>query len=71
VVVYREGERREQHALPDTPPDAFRAAARHGIDFFRTGSGPPVMDSAAARHVLDAVLAAVESSDRERPVDVA
>jgi predicted dehydrogenase len=70
VVVYREGELRAWHALPDEPPDAFRASAAHGIDWFRTGEGELLLDGAAARSVLVSLLAGLESSDRGVPVDL-
>jgi predicted dehydrogenase len=70
LVVYRDGEVRAWHALPDEPPDAFRASAAHGIDWFRTGAGDLLLDAGAARAVLVSLLAGLESSDRERPVDI-
>ena len=70
VVVYREGEVREYHALDDDPPDAFAASAAHAVDYFDHGKGPLVMDGAAARAVLVALLAGLESSKLGRAVDV-
>jgi predicted dehydrogenase len=70
VVVYRDGEVREYHALADEPPDAFAASAAHGIDWFRTGTGELSIDSATARNILVSLLTALESSDRGEPLDV-
>jgi hypothetical protein len=68
--VYRDGQVRAWHALPDEPPDAFRASAAHGIDWFRTGTGDLRLDGATARAVLVSLLAGLESSDRGMPVDI-
>ncbi|MCI3949588.1 MAG: Oxidoreductase domain protein [Acidimicrobiales bacterium] len=70
VVVYRDGQIRAWHALPDEPPDAFRASATHGIEWFRTGAGELLLDGATARAVLISLLAGLESSDRGVPVDI-
>ena len=70
VVVYRDGEMRAYHALADEPPDAFAASAANGIDYFMTGAGPLLLDGAAAREVLVALLAALESAHRGVRVDI-
>jgi predicted dehydrogenase len=70
VTLYRDGEVRAWHALPDEPPDAFRASAAHGIDWFRTGTGDLLLDGATARAVLVSLLTGLESSDLDRPLDV-
>jgi predicted dehydrogenase len=71
VVVYREGETRSYHALDDHPPAAFRGSLANGIDVF-TGRavGPPTLSGDDARHVLCALLTALESSARGVPLDV-
>ncbi len=71
VVVYRDGEMRGYHALPDLPPDAFAASAANGIDYFRTGAGELRLDLGTARDVLTSLLAALESSSRGVPIDIA
>ena len=70
VVVYRDGEMHAYHALADEPPDAFAASAAHGIDYFRTGEGELLIDGDAAREVLVALLAALDSAERGVPVDI-
>jgi predicted dehydrogenase len=70
VVVYRDGEVRGYHALPDEPPDAFRASAANGIDYFRAGAGELRLDAQTSRTVLAALLAGLNSSELVVPVDV-
>jgi predicted dehydrogenase len=70
LAVYRDGEVRTWHALPDEPPDAFRASAAHGVEWFRTGEGDLLLDGPTARAVLVSLLAGLESSALARPVDV-
>jgi predicted dehydrogenase len=66
VVLYRDGETREYHAIDDRPPDAFAAMTAAGIDFFTTAgaSPPPLLDGATARAVLQSLLTGLESSAR-------
>jgi predicted dehydrogenase len=70
VVMYRDGEMHEYHALADEPPDAFAASAANGIDYFRTGTGDVVIDGETARAVLCALLTGLESSTQGTPLDV-
>jgi len=70
LVAYCDGQVRAWHALPDEPPDAFRAAAAHGIEWLRTGAGDLLLDGETARAVLVSLLAGLESSELERPVDI-
>jgi predicted dehydrogenase len=70
VVVYRDGELRGYHAIDDTPPDAFRASTDHAIRWFRGEEPDLQMDGSTAREGLVALLAALESSDAQRPLDV-
>ena len=70
VVVYRDGEMQQFHALADEPPDAFTASAQNGIDYFRTGAGELLLDAPTARAVLVALLGALESAARGVPVDL-
>jgi predicted dehydrogenase len=71
VVVYKgEGEMRALHALDDDPPAAFRAQCAHGVEFFRSGRGTPVLDGATAREILNTLLTALDSSDQGVPLDV-
>jgi predicted dehydrogenase len=70
VVVYRDGEVRQYHALDDQPPDAFAASAANGIDYFRTANGPLLFDGETARAILATLLTALESAARGVPLDV-
>ena len=70
LVVYRNGETRAFHALDDRPPDAFRAQADHGLEFFRGEHAKPLLDGADGRDVLAALLTALDSSARGAPLDV-
>ncbi len=70
VVVYRDGEMREYHAIADEPPDAFAASAAYGIDYFRTGNGEVVLDGETARAVLLSLLTGLDSSTQGMPLDV-
>jgi predicted dehydrogenase len=70
VVVYREGEMRGYHALPDEPPDAFAASAANGIDYFRGSGEELLLDGATSRTVLSSLLTALESAAQGVPLDV-
>jgi len=71
LVVYRDGETRARHALPDRLPDSFAASAAHGLAHFRgETAGDPLMSGAVAREVLVALLGALESAQRGTPVDL-
>lgn len=70
LVLYRDGETRAFHDLDDRPPDAFRGSTAHAVAFYRGEAPAPVMDGAASRHVLAALMAALESNRLGRPVDV-
>jgi predicted dehydrogenase len=70
VVLYRDGETRSFHDLDDRPPDAFRASTAHAVAFYRGDVDQPVMDGAASRHVLAALMAALESDRLGHAVDV-
>jgi predicted dehydrogenase len=69
VLLYREGETRGFHSLDDRPPDAFRAMAANTVATFTEGAAP-LLEAADARHVLVALLAALESHRIGSPVDV-
>jgi predicted dehydrogenase len=69
VVLYREGEIRAFHALDDAPPDAFAAMAARTVEVFTAGAAP-LLDGSSARHVLVALLAALESNRTGSFVDV-
>jgi predicted dehydrogenase len=70
VVVYRDGEVREYHAVADEPPDAFAASAASGIAAFTTADAPVTVSGDDARAVLVSLLTALESSKRGVPLDV-
>jgi predicted dehydrogenase len=69
VVVYRDGEVRAFHALDDSLADGFRASTDHALAWLQ-GDARPDMDGETAFRVLRALIAAIESSTRGRPVDV-
>lgn len=71
VVVYRDGEVRAFHALPDQPTDAFAASAANGIDHLRGGGDGLLLDGATARTVLASLLTALDSARQGVPLDVA
>lgn len=71
VVMYRDGETRAFHDLDDRPPDAFRASTAHALAFYRGEVADPVMSAAASRHVLAALLAALDAHECGHAVDVA
>jgi predicted dehydrogenase len=70
VELYRDGETRSFHALDDHPTDAFRGSTDNGLSWFRGGGGELVMDGERSREVLATLLAALESSRLERPIDL-
>jgi predicted dehydrogenase len=71
LVVYRDGETVEHHAIPDRPPDAFAAMIAAGIERPRgTAGATPLLGATDAREVLRTLLAALESSTRSAPVDL-
>ncbi len=62
VEVYRDGEVRSFHTLDDNGDAGFKASTQHFVDVFRGRSDDVVMDGPTARHVLRALLAALDSS---------
>jgi predicted dehydrogenase len=64
LVVYRDGEIREYHALGDSLRDSFRASTDHWLRWLRTGEGDLLLDAETSREVLRFVLAALDSSRR-------
>ncbi|MSO79255.1 MAG: Gfo/Idh/MocA family oxidoreductase [Acidimicrobiia bacterium] len=70
VEVYKDGEIRAYHALPDTLPAGFEASTAHALQHLRGETTDLVMDGVSARAVLVALLAAVESGKTGVPVDV-
>jgi len=70
VEVYREGEIRSFHAIPDGGDAGFIASTRHLVDLMRGRESVPNMDGEIAHQVITALLAALESSKRGVPVDV-
>ena len=71
LVMYRDGETHAFHDLDDRPPDAFRASTDHALAFYRGEVAEAVMGPDAARHVLVALLGALESHAVAHVVDVA
>lgn len=70
LVVYREGEMRQFHALPDSPPDAFSALVARSVAYFKGHEPAPLMGGNMARRILSTLLAAIMSSERGRPIDI-
>jgi predicted dehydrogenase len=77
VVVYREGETRGYHTLPDRLPDSFAASTAHVLAYLRGDAAAdcpaprePVMSGEAARSVLATLLTALEASHEGRVADV-
>jgi predicted dehydrogenase len=70
VVLYRDGVLRGFHAIDDHPMDAFGGSTDHVLAWFRGERSELVMDGARSREVLVTLLAALESSRLERPVDL-
>ena len=71
VELYRDGVVRGFHAIDDHPTDAFRRFDRErALAWLRGGGGELLMDGERAREVLATLLAALESSRLERPIDL-
>jgi predicted dehydrogenase len=70
VEVYKDGEVRSYHALPDTLPAGFAASTDHMLAHLRGETDELVMDGDAARTVLVALLTAIDSSHQGVPLDV-
>jgi predicted dehydrogenase len=70
VEVYRDGEIRGYHALPDGGDAGFVASTQHLVDLLRGRETVPNMDGETAHQVITALLAALESSARGVPVDL-
>jgi predicted dehydrogenase len=62
LEVYLDGEVRSFHTLPDRGDAGFVASAAHLVDIARGRTDEVVMDGVAARAVLVALLAALDSS---------
>ena len=70
VEVYKEGQIRSYHALPDTLPAGFEASTAHALAHLRGETGDLVMSGEMSRTVLVALLTAIESARRGTPLDV-
>jgi predicted dehydrogenase len=70
VVMYRDGETRAFHDIDDRPPDAFRASTAHALAFYRGEVAEPVMGPDVSRHVLAALVAALDAHHLGHAVDV-
>ena len=62
LEVYKDGEVRSFHTLEDGGDAGFVGQAQHFVDVMRGRTTDVVMDGATARLVLEALLAALESS---------
>ena len=69
-MLYRDGVVRGFHALDDHPMDAFRGSTDHALAWLRGDGSELVMDGPRSREVLVTLLAALESSRLERPIDI-
>lgn len=70
VEVYRDGEIRSYHAIPDGGDAGFVASTQHLVDLMRGRETVPDMDGETAHQVITALLAALESSQRGVPIDL-
>lgn len=70
VEIYRDGEMRTFHAIPDGGDAGFVASTQHLVDLFRGTTTEPVMDGDTAVLVMSALEAALESARLGVPVDV-
>ncbi len=70
VEVYRDGEIRSYHAIPDGGDAGFIASTQHLVDLMRGRETVPDMDGETAHQVITALLAALDSSKRGVPVDL-
>ena len=70
VEVYKDGEIRSYHALPDTLPAGFMASTDAGLAYLRGETSDLTMSGDESRAVLEVLLAAVESGRIGVPVDV-
>ena len=70
VEVYRDGEIRGYHALPDTPPDAFAAMAARNVAYLTGAADTPLMDGTVGREILAVLVAGLESHRLGMPVDL-
>jgi predicted dehydrogenase len=71
VEVYREGEVRAYHALADSGDAGFVASTQALVAYLRGEAPHPALDGDTAHAVLTTLLAALDSSARDVPVDVA
>ena len=70
VEVYKDGQVRAYHALPDTLPAGFEASTDHALAHLRGETKDLLMDGDIARTVLVALLTGIESSKQGVPLDV-
>jgi len=70
VVVYRDGETREHHALADGGDAGFVASAAAMVAHLRGDAPVPDLDAPTTAAVMRALTTALESSRQGRPLDV-
>ena len=68
VVVYRDGETREFHALPDRGDAGFAASAAAMVAHLRGDAPVPDLDVATTESVMRALIGALDSARLGRPV---
>jgi predicted dehydrogenase len=64
LEVYRDGEVRSFHTIPDRGDAGFVASTQHLVDVCRGRADEPVLDGSTSRAILVALLRALDSSDR-------
>ncbi len=64
LEVYRDGEVRSFHTIPDGGDAGFHASTQHLVDLCRGRTADAVLDGATARQVLVALLGALDSSQQ-------
>ncbi len=62
LEVYRDGEVRSFHTIPDRGDAGFVASTAHLVEVLRGRAHPPVLDGATSRSILVALLQALDSS---------
>ena len=69
-MVYRDGETRELHALPDRGDAGFAASAAATVAHLRGQAPVPDLDADTTESVMLALIGALDSARLGHPVDV-
>lgn len=70
LEVYRDGEIRSYHAIPEGGDAGFVASTAHMVALLRGNTSDPVLSGDVAQSVLHVLLCALESARLGRPLDV-